>query len=123
MRVLLKKWREKAELEDLEDRKVHLVNFTFETTTGEQVEYARWMRVDKYIKKLDRVNEMELSDKTLTIFGRTYNTRYIIHLDSEIVDESYIKKSVKKKLGGYKWTSLSAWNFKDYFTENDIEEG
>ena len=119
---MLKKWKESQAERDLADRKVYLVKFKFETVLGEVVEYYRWIRLDMWRSGIKRANEKELYGGTLLIGERSYNTDHIVHIDSKIIKEGYVKKSVKKDQDGYRWSDWTTWTLNGYHIGEEIEE-
>lgn len=107
---------------DLADRKAYLVEVSFETILKEGVCYEIWVRLDHLKNGLESVNRLVLLDHSVHVGEKTYNTKHIVNVESKTLKEGYIKKSVKKKLGGYSYSgrSYSPWVFRRHFAEGSI---
>lgn len=116
-----KKQRLKMEQKDLADRKAFLVRITFKTVLQECQVFTEWVRLGNYSSGINGYKKSLLYPSTLTVGEVVYNTKHIVSLESEIIKEGYVKKSFKKKLGGYKWKDLSSWSFNDCHSQDEIE--
>lgn len=120
---MFKRRKEKASEEDLKNRKVYLIETIFITVLEEEVSYQRWVRMSKFSNSLLDYKESELRDRTITTAeGKTYNTKHIVHMESKILKEGYVKEEVKREKGGYKWSDITPWTWSTYYHESQIEE-